>query len=100
MTSKWEFLKSSLWNQVLKRRGPLSISCIVSTRYIKFIEVNNPPKLQEGTPVCLDIMTDTRDDYEDESANDRKICEMIVPLEELERIVDELRAAVDAQRRK
>lgn len=86
----------TLWNRIKNRRGSRVANCIVSGRYLKFHDIDGPRQpMRDGTPVCLDVMTDTKDDPEDTSIPDRKICELIVPLEELERIVAKLRKEVD-----
>ena len=82
----------STWKRIWNQRGKRVVNCIVSGRYLRFGKVGKPSAGyfpdhgKVGTPVVLDVMTDT-----DSDAPDRKLCEMIVTLEELEAIVDLLK---------
>jgi hypothetical protein len=78
----------STWKRTLNRRGKRSVNCVVSGRYWRYGKpahastgyFPDPQKL--GTPVILEIMSGNGPDEKD-----RKICEMIVTLEELKRMV-------------
>lgn len=64
----------SSWKRVRNRRGKLSVSCIVSDRWLSF----QPPhhtKLDVGTPVTVDVMTDGDD------GKSKKLCQLIVTIE-------------------
>jgi hypothetical protein len=69
------------WRRAANRRGRHSVSCIVSDRWLRFA-----PKAKvvgEGTAVIVDVLTDA-------SGNDRKICQLILTLEQLRRVMDSI----------
>lgn len=65
-----------------------AISCEISDRYIA-LEADAVADVAFGTPVWLDVMTNKYG-----SAADRKICQLCVSLEELEKVVIRLRREV------
>lgn len=65
-----------------------AISCEISDRYIA-LKADADASVAFGTPVWLDIMTSKYG-----SAADRKICQLCVSLEELEKVVIRLRREV------
>jgi hypothetical protein len=66
-----------------------AISCVVSDRYIA-LKADADAVVAFGTPVWLDVMTSKYG-----SAADRKICQLCVSLEELEKVVIRLRREVE-----
>ena len=78
----------SKWQRILNRRGNRSVNCVVSGRYWRYGHLGPaatgyfPDPQQLGTPVILEIMSSN-----DPDDKDRKICEMIVTLEELKQMV-------------
>jgi hypothetical protein len=58
------------------------VSCIVSSSWLRF-----EPKAQqvegEGTAIIVDVMTDST-----ESESERKLCTLILTLEEMQRVID------------
>lgn len=66
-----------------------AICCEVSDRYVT-LKVDTDAAVAFGTPVWLDVMTNKYG-----SAADRKICQLCVSLEELEKVVIRLRQEVD-----
>jgi len=67
------------WQRQANRRGRRSVSCIVSDRWLRFSPKAQP--VGEGTAVIVDVMTDA-------SGTERKLCELILTLEQLRRVVD------------
>lgn len=73
------------------RRGPRTVHCVVSGRYLRFGALGQPSpgyfpdQAKIGTPVVLDVMTSA-----DIDTPDRKICELLVTLEELRDMVARL----------
>jgi hypothetical protein len=65
-----------------------AVSCEVSDRYIT-LKADADAVVTFGTPVWLDVMTNKYG-----SAADRKICQLCVSLEELEKVVIRLRREV------
>lgn len=65
----------SSFKRVQNSRGPCSVSCILSNRWIKFADTSTP--LYEGDAVFLDVMT------QDYNGKDRKICSLCVSRSEM-----------------
>jgi hypothetical protein len=82
----------SHWQRILNRRGSRAVHCVVSGRYMRFGRLGapstgyftDPSKI--GTPVVVDIMSDTTGDDD----RDRKLCHLVVTLEELKQMVSTL----------
>ena len=75
------------WKRTLNRRGKRRVSCIVSDRWLRFGE----PDLQAlniGTPILLDVMTETPD--ENDEFKSTKLCSLIVTVEQLKKLVKEI----------
>ena len=72
-----------------KRRGKRTVTCQVSDRYLRY-ERTDPKGTGFGNPVVINVMTDRG--YDDKP--DRKLCEMVVSLEDLEVMVAQLRADI------
>ncbi|UWP88377.1 hypothetical protein [Aliiroseovarius crassostreae] len=85
MTSDVTRFPRTTWDRIRNRRGRKAVNCIVSGRYLAIHGVDNCI-VDGGHPVSLNVMTDT-----DPDQKDRNMCEMIVTLEELERVVSILR---------
>ena len=74
--------------QIHNRRGRRAVNCYVSGRYMRFGKVSEPmPCFPEpdriGTLVIIDVMTEAMD----EDQPDWKLCELVVPIEELEEVL-------------
>jgi hypothetical protein len=78
----------SHWQRLLNRRGSRTVTCVVSGRYLRFGKLGPPSsgyfpdQAKVGTPVPLDVMASS-----DIETPDRKICQLIVTLEELRDMV-------------
>ena len=70
------------WERIRNQRGKGSVSCEVSGRWLRFSEKNE--KQDFGTPVWLDVMTDAAE-------GDRKLCQLCVTVEELERVLEHIK---------
>lgn len=66
------------WQRAANRRGRRSASRIVSGRWLRFAPKAEP--VGEGTAIIVDVMTST-------SGEDRKLCTLILTLEELQRAI-------------
>jgi hypothetical protein len=66
--------------RLANRRGKRSVSCIVSDRWLRF-EPKAGDAGTEGRVVTVNVMTGAFE-------GDRKLCGLIVPLNELRRVVD------------
>ena len=66
-----------------------AVSCEVTDRYVAF-KADADVEVAFGTPVWLDVMSNKYG-----SAADRKICQLCVSLEELEKVVMRLRLEVE-----
>jgi hypothetical protein len=81
----------STWQRILNRRGKRTVNCIVSGRYLRYDDLGPssigyfPARLKIGTPVTIDVMTDS-----DTEKEPRKICELTLTLEELKDMVSRL----------
>lgn len=65
------------WQRIKNRRGTTSVNCIVSSRYLKFLGIAETDT-SDGVVVTIHVMVDK---YED--GPDRRLCELILPIEEL-----------------
>lgn len=65
------------------RRGPDSINCYVSSRYLRFHDVGDTGA--DGLAVLVDVMSDGYGDKPD-----RKICELVLTLDALKTMVNRL----------
>lgn len=73
------------WKRMLNRRGQRTVNCIVSERYLKYGTPGGP--MEVGTPVEVEVLS------ENERTNFTKtLCRMNVTLEELEKMVETLKA--------
>ncbi len=75
------------WKRTLNRRGKRSVSCIVSDRWLRFGEPDQQA-LDIGTPILLDVMTETPD--ENDEFKSKKLCGLIVTVEQLKKLVGEI----------
>ena len=66
------------WERIKNRRGGRSVSCIVTERWLRFAEDTGPTP--DGPAVLLEVFTDVNE-------RDRKLCELLIPIEELERAI-------------
>jgi hypothetical protein len=64
------------WERERNRRGKGSASCFVTGRWLRFSKQKE--KQEFGTPVWVDVMTDTGEE-------ERKICRLCLTVEELEK---------------
>ncbi len=69
------------WEQIKRRRGDRTVHCIVSERYLRF-GVAHHSAFEDGHPLTVDVMLDRHGE-----GADRKLCELVVPVEELEAMV-------------
>lgn len=65
------------WQRIRNRRGTTSVNCIVSSRYLKILGMAETDTA-DGVVVTIHVMVDK---YED--GPDRKLCELLLPIEEL-----------------
>lgn len=65
------------WQRIKNRRGTTSVNCIVSSRYLKVLGIAETGTA-DGAVVTIHVMVDK---YED--GPDRRLCELILPIEEL-----------------
>lgn len=75
------------WKRTLNRRGKRSVSCIVSDRWLRFGEPDQQA-LNTGTPLVLDVMTETPD--ENDEFKSKKLCSLIVTVEQLKKLMEEI----------
>ncbi len=80
-------LPISGWKRTLNRRGKRSVSCIVSDRWLRFGEPDQQA-LNIGTPIVIEVMTETPD--ENGEFKSRKLCSLIVTVEQLKKLVGEI----------
>ena len=69
------------WEQIKRRRGDRTVHCIVSERYLRF-GVAHHSAFEDGHPLTVDVMLDRHG-----AGDDRKLYELVLPVEELEAIV-------------
>ncbi len=81
MTGNVTRFPKSKWERIKNRRGQSVANCIVSGRYLRFGRAADAGS--EGVVVIIDVMTDT-----DCELPDRKICELIVPMIELRKVLE------------
>lgn len=65
------------WQRIKNRRGTNSVNCVVSSRYLKILGLAET-NTEDGVVVTVHVMVDK---YED--GPDRKLCELLLPIEEL-----------------
>lgn len=65
------------WQRIKNRRGTTSVNCIASSRYLKILGMAETDTA-DGVVVTIHVMVDK---YED--GPDRKLCELLLPIEEL-----------------
>ena len=70
------------WARAKNRRGKRSVSCIVTDRWLRFRE--EATTLAEGPVVFMDVMTDV-------SGDERKLCELCIPLDDLAKAVENIK---------
>lgn len=75
------------WRRIQNRRGKRSVSCVVSERWLRLEEPHHQ-ELNVGTPISLDVLTDTYD--EDGNLKPKKLCTLIVTVEQLRNLVDQI----------
>ena len=75
------------WRRIQNRHGKRSVSCIVSDRWLRFGEPAQQ-SLNMGTPICLDVMTETED--ENGKLESKKLCTLTVTVEQLKKLIDEI----------
>jgi len=75
------------WKRTLNRRGKRSVSCIASDRRLRFGEPDQQA-LNIGTPIVLDVMTETPDENDDFKST--KLCSLIVTVEQLKKLMEEI----------
>lgn len=65
------------WQRIKNRRGATSVNCIVSSRYLQILGMAETDTA-DGVVVTIHVMVDKYDD-----GPDRKLCELLLPIEEL-----------------
>ncbi len=78
MTDKVVRFPMNSSERVANRRGKRTVSCIVSSRWLRFDE--HAQKMQSGTAILVDVLTDI-------SGEERKLCQLCVTLEDLRRLL-------------
>ena len=79
----------SSWKRTLNRRGKRSVSCIVSDRWLRFGEPDQQA-LNIGTPILLDVMTETLDEKDEFKSKSKKLCSLFVTVEQLKKLLEEI----------
>lgn len=72
----------SAWNRIKNRRGKRTVNCEISGRYLKY-GTGHDTGTKMGVLVSVDVMTDGND----RDTLDRKICELVLPLDELKELI-------------
>ncbi len=75
------------WVREKNRRGKRSVLCIHSNRWLRFGKPSQQP-LKHGTPIWLDVMTQTEDENGD--VKSKKLCSLCVTVEQLQKLLDEV----------
>lgn len=70
-----------------QKRGKRTVTCQVSGRYLKY-EKTDPNEIGFGFPVVMYVMTDGFE------KRDKKLCELVFSLEDLEVMVAQLKADI------
>jgi hypothetical protein len=79
--------EGSTWKQrKLESIGPLGVPCMVSSRWLKFSEHSSV--LEGGEFITVDVMTHSNGHHP------RKLCELVITREDLERALNCVRAQV------
>jgi hypothetical protein len=81
MIEKITKFPKSTWTRIKNRRGNSAVNCIVSGRYLKFGNVSDS-LTEDGFVITVTVMTDT-----DNEKPDRKMCDLIVPVSELRKMI-------------
>lgn len=79
------------WKRVKNRRGKRGVSCMVTDRWLRLPTEARRVDFGDGKPctaLVVDVMTDT-------SGEARKLCELVITLEELQTAVSNIRIADD-----
>jgi hypothetical protein len=72
----------STWNRIKNKRGKRTVNCEISGRYLTYGE-GHDTGTNMGVLISVDVMTDGNDS----DTPDRKICELVLPLNELKELV-------------
>jgi hypothetical protein len=71
----------STWERIRNRRGSNSVDCLVSSRYVKFVDI-----AESGTEDGLVLRTHAMvDRYED--GPDKRLCELVLPIAEMRQVI-------------
>src|SRR4051812_25344814 len=82
MADKIVRFPKTTWERIKNRRGENAVSCIVTGRYLRFGK-SVDSQMKEGVVLKIEVMTDT-----DSETPDRKMCELIVPLADLKKVIE------------
>lgn len=91
MTDKIVRFPVKTMQRIRNRRGKRSVSCMVSDRWLRFPETAAMVDFGDGRPgttVIVDVMTDAGDDP-------KKLCELCIRIEDLEKAISNIRIAHD-----
>ena len=68
------------WQSLCNRRGPLSVSCVQSGRWLRFLPLSDA--IAAGAVLYFDVMAD-----DDDGKKERKLCSLAVIKEELQEVL-------------
>ncbi|TIN42032.1 MAG: hypothetical protein E5Y32_21170 [Mesorhizobium sp.] len=71
--------------RIINRRGKMALSCIVSDRWLRFGKPHEHA-MNVGTPISLDVMRD----FSGPDEKTRKLCSLIVTVEDLRKLLAEI----------
>ena len=86
MTDKITRFPIKAWQRTANRRGRLSVSCVVSDRWLRFAPTSAHMDL--GSVVWVDVMTDV-------SGKEQKLCTLGITIEELGGVLDRIEKEAD-----
>lgn len=72
----------STWTRIKNQRGKRTVNCEISGRYLKY-GTGYDTGTAQGVWLHMDVMTDGNDS----DTPDRKICELVLPLNELKEMI-------------
>ena len=68
------------WQSLCNRRGPLSVSCVQSGQWLRFLPLSDA--IAAGAVLYFDVMAD-----DDDGKKERKLCSLAVIKEELQEVL-------------
>jgi len=82
MTDKVKRFPVSTWTRIKNQRGKRTVNCEISGRYLKY-GTGHDTGTEQGVWLHMDVMADGNDN----DTPDRKICELVLPLNELKEMI-------------